>query len=103
MGYTPYGEHFIVQCGMEVVLPNGDLLRTAMGGVEGSNSWQVFKWGFGPYVDGLFTQSNFGIVTQMGLWLMPKPPACKPFYARLQHDDDIAEIAGMSPPCASPK
>lgn len=32
----------------------------------------MFKWGYGPYVDGLFTQSNFGVVTKMGLWLMPE-------------------------------
>lgn len=29
--------------------------------------------GYGPYVDGLFSQSNFGIVTKMGFWMMPKP------------------------------
>ncbi|MFQ8433623.1 FAD-binding oxidoreductase, partial [Amaricoccus sp. W119] len=98
VGYTPYGEHFMMQCGMEVVLANGEVLRTAMGGVEGSNSWQVFKWGFGPYLDGLFTQSNYGIVTKMGLWLMPKPPAYKPFYIRFQDDDDIAEIVDMFRP-----
>ncbi|KAK3896938.1 hypothetical protein C8A05DRAFT_20200, partial [Staphylotrichum tortipilum] len=28
IGYTPNGEHAQSQCGMEVVLPNGDLLRT---------------------------------------------------------------------------
>jgi 4-cresol dehydrogenase (hydroxylating) len=98
VGYTPYGEHFMMQCGMEVVLPDGEVLRTAMGGVEGSNSWQVFKWGYGPYLDGIFTQSNYGIVTKMGLWLMPKPPAYKPFYIRFNGDDDIAEIVDMMRP-----
>ncbi|ENT7183939.1 hypothetical protein ACE66B_001161 [Campylobacter coli] len=29
--------------------------------------------GYGSYVDGLFSQSNFGIVTKMGFWMMPKP------------------------------
>ncbi|MTH35498.1 FAD-binding protein [Paracoccus limosus] len=98
VGYTPYGEHFMMQCGMEVVLPDGEVLRTAMGGVEGSNSWQVFKWGFGPYLDGIFTQSNYGIVTKMGLWLMHKPPAYKPFYIRFNDDDDIAAIVDMMRP-----
>lgn len=31
VGYTPYGEHFLFACGMEVVLPDGQVLRTAMG------------------------------------------------------------------------
>lgn len=25
-GYTPYGEHFSMHCGMEVVLPNGEVM-----------------------------------------------------------------------------
>lgn len=98
VGYTPYGEHFLMQCGMEVVLANGEVLRTAMGGVEGSNSWQAFKWGYGPYLDGIFTQSNYGIVTKLGFWMMHKPPAYKPFYIRFQNDDDIAEIVDMIRP-----
>lgn len=81
-----------MQCGMEVVLANGDVYRTGMGGVEGSNTWQIFKWGFGPTLDGMFTQSNYGITTKMGFWLMPKPPAYKPFEVIFENDDDIVEI-----------
>ena len=73
VGYTPYGDHFAMQCGMEVVLPNGELVRTGMGAMPGNTTWQLFKYGFGPYLDGMFTQSNFGIVTKMGIWLMPEP------------------------------
>jgi hypothetical protein len=32
-----------------------------------------FVTGFGPYPDGLFTQSNYGIVTKTGFWLMSDP------------------------------
>jgi len=38
VGYTPYGEHFLNACGMEVVLANGEILRTAMGGLPNSRS-----------------------------------------------------------------
>lgn len=92
VGYTPYGEHFMVQCGMEVVLPSGEVMRTGMGSIEGSNTWQNFKWGYGPYVDGLFTQSNFGIVTKMGMWLMPRPPAFKPFVFRNQTFEGLTAL-----------
>jgi 4-cresol dehydrogenase (hydroxylating) flavoprotein subunit len=92
VGYTPYGEHFMMSCGMEVVLANGEVLRTGMGSVPGSNSWQVFKWGYGPYLDGIFTQSNYGIVTKLGLWLMPAPPAYKPFAIRYDEESDITGI-----------
>jgi len=76
-GYTmpAFRMHFDSHCGMEVVLPNGELMRTGMGALPGSKSWQEFKWSFGPWVDGLFSQSSLGIVTKMGFWLMPQPEA----------------------------
>jgi 4-cresol dehydrogenase (hydroxylating) len=98
VGYTPYGDHFTFQCGMEVVLPNGEILRTGMGSIKNSTTWQAFKWGYGPYVDGLFTQSNFGVVTKMGLWLMPKPPAYKPFMIRHQDMDEVGKIVDTMRP-----
>lgn len=91
VGYTPYGDHFTFQCGMEVVLANGQVLRTGMGSLENSNTWQIFKWGYGPSLDGLFTQSNFGVVTKMGFWLMPAPPRYKPFVVRYPEEHDIAK------------
>src|SRR5690606_25650511 len=57
-----------------VVLADGRVLRTGMGSIPNTTSWQVFKYGYGPYLDGIFTQSNFGVVTKLGLWLMPAPP-----------------------------
>ena len=98
VGYTPYGEHFLMQCGMEVVLANGDVLRTGMGGVKGDKAWQVFKWGYGPTLDGMFTQSNYGICTKMGFWLMPKPPVFKPFEIKFDREADINEIVEMLRP-----
>ncbi|WP_421847123.1 FAD-binding oxidoreductase [Novosphingobium sp.] len=92
VGYTPYGEHFMVQCGMEVVLADGEILRTGMGSTRNPSAWQAFKWGYGPYLDGLFTQSNFGVVTKMGMWLMPAPPVYKPFVVRHKKMEDVARI-----------
>lgn len=98
VGYTPYGEHFMMQCGMEVVLANGDVYRTGMGGVAGSNTWQIFKWGFGPTLDGMFTQANYGITTKMGFWLMPKPPVFKPFEVIFDDETDIVDIVELLRP-----
>ncbi|MDP3673405.1 MAG: FAD-binding oxidoreductase [Telluria sp.] len=92
VGYTPYGEHFMFSCGMEVVLATGEVLRTGMGAIPNSNTWQVFKWGYGPSLDGIFTQSNFGIVTKLGFWLMPAPPVFKPFMVRYKDERDVVEI-----------
>ena len=48
-------------------------MRTGMGALPGSKTWQQYKAGFGPWIDGMFSQSNFGVVTKMGFWLMPQP------------------------------
>jgi 4-cresol dehydrogenase (hydroxylating) len=72
-GYTRYQEQAQHFCGMEVLLADGSLVRTGMGGPENSKVWQAYRWGYGPWVDGLFTQSNLGIVTKLGIWLMKKP------------------------------
>ena len=76
-GYTTanYRNHFDSHCGMEIVLPNGELLRTGMGAIPNAKTWQQYKSGCGPWIDGIFSQSNFGIVTKMGFWLMPEPEA----------------------------
>jgi (+)-pinoresinol hydroxylase len=72
---SQFRNHFDSHCGMEVVLANGDLLRTGMGAMPASKTWQEYKFGFGPWIDGLFSQGNSGIVTKMGFWLMPQPDA----------------------------
>lgn len=68
-----YRDHFGAHCGMEIVLPNGKMMRTGMGAMPTAKTWQQFKPGYGPMIDGLFKQSNYGVVTKMGFWLMPPP------------------------------
>lgn len=70
-----YRNHIDAHCGMEVVLANGEVMRTGMGALPNSKTWAEFKNGFGPIIDGMFSQSNFGVVTKMGFWLMPAPEA----------------------------
>ena len=77
VGYTygGYRDHFNSHCGMEVVLPDGELMRTGMGALPGAETWGEYRYGFGPHVDGLFSQGNFGVVTKMGFHLFPQPEA----------------------------
>jgi 4-cresol dehydrogenase (hydroxylating) len=87
--YLPYGVDMQSQCGMEVVLANGDVMRTGMGAMEGNRAWHCYKRGLGPTPDQLFMQSNFGIVTKMGYWLMPMPEVYMPLFLRVWNDDDL--------------
>jgi len=91
-GVTPYGDHFAHSCGYEVLLADGTLFRTGLGGVRDTNSWQTYRYGFGPTLDGIFTQSNFGIIAKMGLWLMPAPASFRTVLAVWPEDEDIVRL-----------
>lgn len=97
-GFTPYFDHFYMSCGLEVVLGNGEILKTGDGALPDSRAWNVSKYTFGPDLSGLFLQSNYGIVTRMGVWLMPRPPVIKSFHFSFPDDDDIAEIIELCRP-----
>ena len=90
--YMPYGVDMSAACGMEVVLADGSLLRTGMGAMPGNKAWHLYKRGLGPTLDQLFMQSNFGIVTKMGVWLMPYPEVYMPLWLRVWRDDDLAAV-----------
>ena len=92
VGYTPYGNHGMWKSGLEVVLPDGDILRTGMGGLPGSNTWQLFSPSFGPQPDDMFVQSNFGIVTKMGIQLLPTPPDSLTFQITFENASDLSAI-----------
>lgn len=87
--YMPYGVDMGMQCGMEVVLANGEVMRTGMGAMPQNRAWHVYKRGLGPTPDQLFMQSNLGIVTKMGVWLMPYPEVYMPLWLRVERDDDL--------------
>jgi 4-cresol dehydrogenase (hydroxylating) len=72
-GSGPYADRAAHVCGFEVVLPTGDVVHTGFGRFPGAKTAKLHRWGVGPYLDGLFAQSNLGIVTEMTMWLAPRP------------------------------
>ena len=104
VGYTPMGDHFANHCGMEVVLPNGEVLRTGMGALPGKDgednpTWQAFQPAYGPYSDGIFSQSNFGIVCKMGMWLMHET-GHQSYMLTFPREDDFSKIVEIIRPLA---
>ncbi|GGA66443.1 4-cresol dehydrogenase [Pseudoclavibacter endophyticus] len=91
-GYTPYGDHAAHVYGMEVVLPDGELLRTGMWASTRSTSAHAHPRGFGPNVAPLFMQSNFGVVTAMGRPLLPRPEVYAPVTIRVARHDDLEPL-----------
>ena len=95
---APYGEHAASLCGLEVVLPDGELLRTGSGAMANSATWPLFKAGFGPAWDQMFVQSNFGIVTKAGFWLMPEPEATLSLRMALPQPEDVGWLIDVLTP-----
>ena len=91
LGHTPYGDHFGNLCGLEVVLANGEVIQTGAAPPD-SPAWHTFKWGTGPYLEGLFSQSNFGIVTRAGIWLMPEPEAFQAFFCEVEQEENLPAV-----------
>jgi 4-cresol dehydrogenase (hydroxylating) len=92
VGVTKYGDHFAHLCGYEVVLADGSVIHTGVASQEGGKgAAHLYKWGVGPYVEGLFSQSNYGIVIQAGIWLMRKPEDYAIFSLNIPDDAALAK------------
>nr|WP_246866157.1 FAD-dependent oxidoreductase [Novosphingobium sp. SG720] len=98
IGYTPYGLHARNLCGLEVVLPDGDLLRTGMGAMNNNPAWHHFPFSYGPTFDLAFTQSNLGVVTKAGLWLQPAPEASLELIFDIPEEGDIGWVVDTIAP-----
>jgi 4-cresol dehydrogenase (hydroxylating) len=68
---------------------------TTGGGPEGCKTLHTHKWGVGPYIEGLFSQSNLGVVTRAGVWLMPKPEAFASFTFDLTRGEDLPKLVDI--------
>ena len=78
--------------GMEVVLPTGEIIHTGFERYNNSALGPLAKWGLGPYVDGLFTQSNLGIVTRLTMYLKPKPAFFQSIVFNIPDDDHLPPV-----------
>lgn len=77
---------------MEVVLPSGDILRTGQWAVPNSPSAHVCGNNFGPQVDGLFLQSNLGIVTKLAVAVDAAPATFMNIKIHLPEIDDLSPL-----------
>ncbi|KAL8296509.1 hypothetical protein RB597_005881 [Gaeumannomyces tritici] len=121
VSFTPYGDHWTFHCGMDVVafLPDTgepEVVRLGMGAMqspegrrqaaagvppqdqEPDECWGLFPYGFGPVNDAIFSQSGNGIVTKMGVWLMPVPPGYEPFMITYENEDGLAAVIDIIRP-----
>ncbi len=89
-GATAYGDHVSAACGLEVVLADGSLVHTGYGAFPDSRVAGLDRWAPGPMIDGLFSQSNLGVVTKLTLWLMPTPERVETVMFEMDDLDSVA-------------
>jgi hypothetical protein len=90
MGFGMNYAHHQCVAGIEVMLADGDVVRTGQFGISNSPSAFLSKFTYGPSVEGLFVQSNLGVVTKLSLWLTPQPQAYMACTFSMQQYDDLA-------------
>lgn len=90
-GITPIADHFAAVQSIEVVLADGRVYRPSLTTLGAEQVDGLFKWGIGPHLDAIFTQSNLGIVTQMTIALARVPESTTAFYFWIQQDGQLEE------------
>ncbi|MFO1132609.1 MAG: FAD-binding oxidoreductase [Hyphomicrobiales bacterium] len=73
VGLVPTSDHFQAVMSLTAVLPDGRVYSPALPQDKPTDIGHLYKWGVGPYLDGLFAQGAFGIVTQATIALVPRP------------------------------
>jgi FAD/FMN-containing dehydrogenase len=95
-GLTPYADHFGAVTSLEAVLADGSLYRPALAEMGAPDVDEVFKWGIGPYLDGLFTQGAFGVVTAGTIALARRPERVESFFFELRDESHLpAAVAAV--------
>lgn len=91
-GITPEEDHFGAVRSLRAVLPDGSLYRSSLASMGMPMAAAGWKWGVGPYLDGLFSQSNFGIVTSMTLALRRRPQHIEVYIFTLKDERQFCDL-----------
>jgi 4-cresol dehydrogenase (hydroxylating) len=87
-----YADRWQHVCALEVILPDGEILHTGFARFANAHAATVHRWGSGPDLDGLFAQSNFGVVTEMTCWLTPVPGFLQSMVFTAEDDSTLASL-----------
>lgn len=94
-GITPITNHFEAVTSLTAVLGNGTVHNSLFESIGAPAIGDRRKSQVGPDIDGLFAQSNFGIVTQAKVRLPRRPKHVAAFFFRLRSNEDMANLASQ--------
>ncbi len=90
-GVAPIEDHFQAITSLRAVLPDGTIYESPLAAM-GAKQAGVWKWGVGPYLDGMFSQSNMGIVTSLQISLAKKPEHTELFVFTIKKNRAVEEF-----------
>jgi 4-cresol dehydrogenase (hydroxylating) len=91
IGYS--GQRHLDLLDLEVVLPDGQLVRTSR--FDAASSDAAYLGGLGPDATGLFCQSNFGVVTAATIALYKRPEVMGGVLCRLSDPDSFPQLISV--------
>jgi 4-cresol dehydrogenase (hydroxylating) flavoprotein subunit len=91
-GHSEYGDRFSRIIRMKIILAGGEIINTGFGDIENALAKNTYRYAFGPMLDGLFSQSNFGIITEMTFELMPKAECLEMFIFSSKDSNQLASL-----------
>jgi 4-cresol dehydrogenase (hydroxylating) len=103
-GITPNTQHFDAVTSLKGYWASGELFQSAISDLDKSTHPdgshrdlvdKTYKYSPGPYIDGLFTQSSLGIVTEITIRLARKREAFKSFFIKVYNDDLLTDIVPL--------
>lgn len=77
---------------LEVVLGTGEVLKTGFGHYPQAKNAHLYRYGIGPDMQGLFLQSNLGIVTSATMKLIARAPYQSSFMINLKREEDLGSL-----------
>ncbi len=77
---------------LQAVLGNGEIIRTGFGHFPQSKVTALCRYGTGPDLLGLFPQSNYGIVTEATVELMPVPEHQMVFLVNIKDESQLGPM-----------
>ena len=92
-GITPITNHFEALTSLTAVLGNGTIHDSFFETIRATAIGNRRKSQVGPDLDGLFAQSNFGIVTKAKIRLARRPTHVATFIFRVRGSEELANLA----------
>ncbi|TWT81133.1 4-cresol dehydrogenase [hydroxylating] flavoprotein subunit [Planctomycetes bacterium CA13] len=96
-GLTPTTDHFAALTSLRAVLADGSMYESPFHAMGAETLGSAHRWGIGPYVEGLFSQGNFGIVTEATFTLQRRPEHVEAFFIRIRDEAQLGELVDQLP------